>query len=170
MKHIFHIVAASGDAVCGEGVIGKGGQLPWKYSDDLKFFKATTMGHTVIMGRKTFESIGKPLLGRENIVISRSNFQSSPEIKVFHSIEQAIENASNEKVFIIGGAEVYKQTIPMAEGIYLTRVPGSYEGDIKYPPIPSIFKENEEQSKQLQEKFNIPIVYFENTGGTANFS
>ena len=161
--HLYHIVAASGDAM----VIGKENQLPWpKNSEDLKFFKETTMGGTVIMGRKTFESIGqRPLPGRENIVLSRSSFGYGglDEVKIFHSVEEAIENASRSNVFIIGGAEIYRQTIDKAEKIYLTRIPGNYSGDVKYPAIPPVFKENKEESESLQKKFGIPVVCLENT-------
>ena len=168
MDHkLFHIVAASGNAMTGHGVIGKNNQLPWHYSEDLKFFKATTMGTTVIMGRKTFESIGKPLPGRENIVLSHSNLSTSPEVKVFHSINEALSNAQNENVFIIGGAELFSQTIDQVNGIYLTRVPGSYEGDVTYPMIPKTFKENLQKTKELKDRFKIDVVYLENTGANS---
>ena len=161
--HLFHIVAVSGNAAAGEGVIGKDNQLPWpKFSEDLKFFKATTAGNTVIMGRKTFESIGKTLPDRENFVISHSDL-NVPGVKFFHSIEEAIEKAPTEKIFIIGGAEIFRRTIHQIEGIYLTQVKGSYQGDARYPAVPKTFQENKEESKHLQEKFKIPVIYLENT-------
>lgn len=163
-RKIFHIVAASGDARTGHGVIGKNNQLPWHYSDDLKFFKATTMGNAVVMGRKTFESIGKPLPGRENIVLSHSNVPAAPEVKVVHSIDAALQNSSKPNIFIIGGAELFSQTMHRIDGIYLTKVPGEYEGNMHYPTIPSNFKENLEESKKLKDKYKIDIVYLENTG------
>lgn len=167
-RHCFHIVAASGNAVKGEGVIGRNNQLPWpKNPADLKFFKETTMNGTLIMGRKTFESLGRrPLPGRENIVLSASPLDVSAEVKVCHSLEDALTVASKENVFIIGGAEVYRQTMDKIEGIYLTQIGGSYLGDTKYPSIPSIFEENKEISQRLQEKFKIPVVYLENTTGS----
>ena len=161
--HVFHIVAASGDVFSGEGVIGRDNQLPWpKNPQDLKFFKATTLGNTVIMGRKTFESIGKALPERENIVLSRTGFQAPESVKIFHSLEEAVKNASYEKVFIVGGGELYKQSIDLAEGIYLTAIEGTYSGDTKYPPIPKSFQENKKKSETLQGKFGIPIIYLEN--------
>ncbi len=165
MEHkVFHIVAASGDAISGHGVIGKNNQLPWRCSDDLKFFKATTMGNAIVMGRKTFESIGKPLPDRENIVLSHSDLSTSPGIKVVHSIDAALENSSKPNIFIIGGAELFSQTMDRIDGIYLTKIPGTYEGDVYYPVIPSNFKENLEESKKLKDKYKINIVYLENTG------
>ena len=158
---LYHIVATSGDAM----VIGNKNELPWsKYSEDLKFFKATTSGHTIIMGRKTFESIGqKPLPKRENFVLSRSNFDVPAGVKLFNSLDEAIKNASNETIFIIGGADLYQQTIDKADGIYLTKIEKSYPGDVQYPKIPSCFKKNEEKTKDLREKYGIDIIYLENT-------
>ena len=118
------------------------------------------------MGRKTFESIGKPLPGRENIVLSRSSLDVPKEVKVFSSVEDAMKNASREKVFIIGGAEVYKQTIDKVEGIYVTPVSGDYPGNVYYPSIPFHFEENKKKSKELQEKYKIPVVFYENIGRT----
>src|SRR3989338_5260970 len=161
MEHkLFHIVAASGDAM----VIGKDNKLPWHYSDDLKFFKATTMGSAIIMGRKTFESIGKPLPGRDNFVLSRGDFSSPLVVNVIHSLDKAYRKTDKENIFIIGGADLFRQTIGQVNGIYLTKVPGSYEGDTMYPAIPKTFKENGQKTKELKDKFKIDIVYLENTG------
>lgn len=123
------------------------------------------MGHTVMMGSNTFEGIGgRPLPGRENIVLSRSSDFKAPDgVKVFHSVEEGVRNSSNRKVFIIGGGEVYRQTLKMAEGIFLTPIERLYDGDAKYPPLsPEIFQKDKEESDALQEKFKIPIVYFRN--------
>ena len=168
--HLYHIVAASGDAMSGQGVIGQNNALPWpKFSQDLKFFKETTMGGTVIMGRKTFESIGqKPLPERENIVVTTNyDLVLSEAVKVAHSVKEALQSASKPNVFIIGGAQLYAQTLKQIDAIFLTNVPGGpYSGDTKYPPIPSSFVRNEEKSKELKEKYKIDILYFENTERT----
>ncbi len=108
------------------GVIGVDGKMPWHIPEELKFFKETTMGHPVIMGRKTFESIGsKPLPGRENIVIS-TTLEETPDITVISDIEELIANKDViddiEKVFVIGGAEIYKLFLPHADKLYLTLV------------------------------------------------
>ena len=158
--HLYHIVATT----AGTLVIGNKNQLPWpKFSEDLKFFKETTTGSTVIMGRKTFESIGRPLPNRKNFVLTRSQDFKAPEgVKVFHSLDKALANVETEKAFIIGGADLYKQTISQVEGIYQTKVPQNYEGDAYYPSIPKFFKPCEEISRALKEKYKIDIVYFEN--------
>ena len=116
------------------GVIGKDNQLLWKLSADLKQFKMLTTCHSIIMGRKTFESIGRPLPNRTNIVISRQKDLTLPEgvLKV-NSLETAIETAKNhtgkEEVFIIGGGNVYDQALKITDKIYLTEVKASIEGD-----------------------------------------
>ena len=164
MKHrVYHIVAVSGDAISGQGVIGKDNQLPWpKNTNDMKFFRATTTGNTVIMGRKTFESIGRRLPERENIVVSRSGFKAPEGIRVASSIREGIESAPTEKVFIIGGAQIYEQTLNGIDGIYLTEIDGRYSGDAKYPKIPSYFKKNKKESSDLSQKYGINISFLEN--------
>jgi len=131
------IVAASEN-----NVIGKNNQLPWYLPGDLKYFKAITMAKPVIMGRKTFESIGKPLPGRDNIVITRNADYQADGIKVVTSLEEAIELAesitlinSGEEIMIIGGAQIYKQALAMADRVYLTRVHRHVEGDAFFPEL-----------------------------------
>ncbi|TVQ66706.1 MAG: dihydrofolate reductase [Balneolaceae bacterium] len=126
-------------------VIGMDGKLPWHYSEDLKFFKRTTMGHPILMGRVVFEELNeKPLPGRENIVLSRS--KSYHHVKTFSSIEEALEYLKDyEKVFVIGGGNIYRQTIDKADELIITRINREYEGDtflIDYRQnIGSIWKE-----------------------------
>ena len=117
-------------AVSDNGVIGAGNRLPWHLPADLKRFKALTMGHPIIMGRKTFESIGKPLPGRTNIVVTRqAEFQACGAL-VAHSIEDALLICENTtEVFVIGGAEIYRQALPHADKIYLTRIHHAFEGN-----------------------------------------
>ena len=114
-------------------LIGAGNGLPWHLPADFKHFKAITMGKPVIMGRKTFESIGRPLPGRHNIVISRSGF-SAEGVTVVDSIEKALIEAGNvEEVMIIGGASFYQQMIDRADRMYLTHVDAACEGDAWFP-------------------------------------
>lgn len=127
-------------AVAENNVIGKDNKLIWHISDDLKRFKALTMGHSIIMGRKTFESIGKPLPGRRSVIITRNRNYSMEGCEVVHSLEAALElTKTEEEVFIIGGAEIYKQAIVFADKIYLTSIFHSFDGDTFFPEI----KENE---------------------------
>lgn len=121
-------------AVDENGLMGKDGKLPWHLPADVKHFKETTTGHLVIMGRKTYESIGKPLLNRTNIVISRS-ISTIPGCIVVHSVENVFELIPDEKlVFVIGGAEIYRQFRPHAQFLYMTRIHHEFEGDT-YSPL-----------------------------------
>lgn len=121
-------------AVSENGVIGRNNELLWRLPDDLKRFKALTMGYPMIMGRKTFESIGKPLPGRTSIVITRSSSYQVPGILVAGSLEQALSLAQEqgkEKVFIVGGGEIYKQALEseVVDHLFLTRVCANEAGD-----------------------------------------
>lgn len=115
--------------------IGRNNQLLWHISEDLKYFKKITSGHTVIMGRKTWESIGKPLPNRRNIVVSLS-LEKITDAEVYKSLELALKAAGNESLFIIGGGEIYKQALPLAEKLYLTIVNLTVEdADTFFPKI-----------------------------------
>ena len=139
-------------------VIGKDNQLLWKLSADLKQFKALTTGHSVIMGRKTFESIGRALPNRTNIVISRQKNITLPEgVLVANSLEKAIEIAKthvgNEEIFIIGGGNVYKQALVMTDRIYLTEVKTNIEGDAFFTDLDkNIWQEISRVSHQKDDK------------------
>jgi len=125
-------------AVATNGVIGADGGLAWKISDDLKWFKRVTMGKPIIMGRKTFQSIGRPLPGRSNIVITRSLDFSADGVFIARSITAALTLACEfeaGEVCVIGGGEIYRQTIETADRIYLTRVDASVDGDTHFPEI-----------------------------------
>lgn len=123
-------------AIAENGVIGGGNELLWHIPDDLKRFKRITSGHSVIMGRKTYESIGKPLPNRRNIVISRNPSFAVAGAEVACSIANALEMTKSEnEVFIIGGGEIYRQALPMATKLYITRVHDKYEGDTFFPDI-----------------------------------
>lgn len=120
-------------------VIGRGNALPWHLPDDLKRFKALTMGHPVIMGRKTFDSIGKPLPGRRTIVITRNPKFQAPGAAVAASLDRAIELArgadGDDEVFIAGGGEIFAQAMARADRIHLTLVHASIDGDAFFPEI-----------------------------------
>ena len=137
MKKEINIVVAIGK----NRVIGKNNQLIWKISDDLKRFKAITSGYPIIMGRKTFESIGKPLPNRTNIVVTRNTEYAIDGITVVNSLDGAIKKGFElgEQIFIIGGQEIYKQAIEKANRIYLTLVEDTAEGDAFFPDY-SMFK------------------------------
>ena len=125
-------------AAAENNAIGKNNQLLWHLPNDLKFFKNTTWAGVVIMGRKTFESVNKPLPGRLNIVITSNPDWHYENVKTAQSLEQAIEIAKAEnfkEIFIIGGGEIYKQSMPLADVIYLTRVHTQMEGDTFFPVI-----------------------------------
>jgi len=123
-------------AVAKKNVIGKDNQLIWHISDDLKRFKALTTGHHVIMGRKTYESIGKPLPNRVNIVITRNPKYRAEGCIVVSSLEDALKSCENDQeVFVIGGGELYRLALPLASKLYLTLVLKDFEGDTFFPEI-----------------------------------
>lgn len=115
------------------GLIGRGNDLPWHLPEDLKNFKAITMGHPILMGRNTFESIGKPLPGRTNIVITRNADFKAEGVTVVHSLEEALGAANAETIFVIGGSSIYAEALPRAAVIYQTLVDDEFEGDVYFP-------------------------------------
>ncbi len=127
-------------AVAENGIIGRDGGLPWRLSSDLKTFRRLTMGKPMIMGRRTFASLGKPLDGRDNLVVTRDAGFASPGVEVFPALEPAIERArtlANERgtdeIMMIGGADIYRQVLDTADRIYWTRVEASPDGDTVFP-------------------------------------
>lgn len=118
-------------------LVGKQNRLPWRLPADLTYFMNVTMGHTIIMGRKTFESFPKPLPGRKSVIITRNENYIAPEgCVVVHSMQEAIEHVQASGVaecFIIGGAEIYKQFLPIADRLYVTRIEGKFDGDTYFP-------------------------------------
>ncbi|MEM9495269.1 MAG: dihydrofolate reductase [Pseudomonadota bacterium] len=132
-------------AVAQNDVIGVAGDLPWRISDDLKWFKEKTLGKPIIMGRKTFASIGKALPGRDNIVVTRSPAFSAPGVFVARRIDEAIKLAKAcakargvDEVCIIGGGEIYAQTIDLVDRVYLTRVDADVKGDAFFTPMDAL--------------------------------
>lgn len=125
-------------AVSQNNVIGLNNDLPWHLPADMKFFKNTTMGHAVVMGRKTYESFGKALPGRTNIVITHQKGYTLPDATIVYSLEEAIEKAKaieQQEIFILGGAQIFQQSIPLLNRIYLTRIYHNFDGDTFFPTI-----------------------------------
>lgn len=119
-------------AISRNRVIGKDGKLPWHISEDLKRFKQLTTGHTILMGRKTFESLARSLPNRRNVVLSSKEI---PGVETYHTLAHALQALENEeKVFVIGGGEVFLQTLEQADVLYLTLVDQEVEGDTFFPP------------------------------------
>ena len=146
-------------AVAQNGVIGRAnGEMPWHVKEDFQHFKRTTIGFPIIMGRKSFESLGQPLKGRENIIVTRNkklkyNFD---EVKIFHSLDSAIDyckSLNKEKVFVTGGGEIYKQSISLADEMIISYMKFDAEGEVKFPE----FSESEWNviSKDNREEFEI---------------
>lgn len=131
-------------AVAENGVIGKDGGLPWRLSSDLKTFRRLTMGKPIVMGRRTFQSIGKPLDGRDNIVVTRDPHFEVQGVSAVATIDEALTLArilattrGADEVMVIGGADIYEMLLPLADRIYLTRVHAAPEGDRHFPPLDS---------------------------------
>lgn len=129
-------------AMAANGVIGRDNGLPWHLPEDLRYFKRTTLGKPVIMGRKTFESIGRPLPGRPNIVVSRRGGWSAAGVTVTDSLASALScaqalalDSGAEELVVIGGAQVYEAALPLADRLYVTEVHATVDGDTWFPPV-----------------------------------
>lgn len=115
------------------GLIGREGRLPWRMPEDLKHFRRLTMGKTMLMGRKTWDSLGKPLDGREHWVLSRDAAFLPPGCQVFRNLESALDSFQGDELMVIGGADLFRMTLPLAQRIFLTRVHARLEGDTWFP-------------------------------------
>lgn len=122
-------------AVARNGVIGADGGIPWHLPEDFAHFKATTLGHTLVMGRATYDSIGRPLPGRTTIVVTRDPQWSAEGVEVAHSVEDALAMAGDGEVFVAGGATIYEQAMPRADVLLISEVDLEPEGDTIFPPI-----------------------------------
>jgi dihydrofolate reductase len=142
-------------------LIGKGNRLPWRLSADLQWFRRQTYGKPVLMGRKTFESIGKPLPGRRNIVISRKDMDIEG-CTVVHSLDQArAASGDAEEIMVIGGAEIYSRLLPLADRLYFTRIHDSFEGDAWFPEFDlSEWREIYHESHSPDEKNPYAYSFF----------
>ena len=161
-------------AVADNGVIGRNNSLPWHLPEDLRYFKRVTLGKPVVMGRKTFESIGRPLPGRANIVITRSHEWSVDGVSVVNSLDDALRLAADiaaldgaDELMVIGGAEIYTNAIPLAQRLYLTQVHADVEGDAWLPEIDwSRWREvsRERFAASEDNPFDYSFVVFERKG------
>jgi len=142
-------------------VIGVNNTLPWHLPEDLKYFKATTMGKPIIMGRKTYDSIGRPLPGRTNIVVTRQADWLADGVKVVRTLEDALAVASAEEpaeIMVIGGAQIYELMLPVADRVYLTQVYSEIEGDAWFPAMSA--SQWQQVSSQQPEKRHDPAYAF----------
>ena len=157
LPHINTVVAITRK----DAAVGNGGKLLFHISDDLKRFKALTMGHPLIMGRKTFESIGRPLPGRTNIIITRNLDFKAEGCLVVGSLEEAIEKASvlDNEIFIGGGGEIYKQAFPYIHKIYLTIVDSDVQGDVFFPDWRNDFKKETFREERFDEKAGLKYTW-----------
>jgi dihydrofolate reductase len=146
-------------ALAANRVIGKNNALPWHLPADLKRFKALTMGHPVVMGRKTYESIGRPLPGRRNLVITRNRDYSAPGCEVVHSLDAAIAACRGaQEIFIIGGAELFRESLPRAHCLEFTEIRAEIEGDVTFPEF-SISEWHETGREIHTDEAGIPFRY-----------
>jgi len=155
-------------AVARNGVIGKDNRLPWNLPADLAYFKKVTMGHAVVMGRRTFESIGRPLPGRCNIILTGDRNYHPENCIIMHSVEEVLEYGKDRDIFIIGGAKVYKSFMNHAGMLYITLIDRDFEGDAYFPEIDksqwtvvSQTKWGKDESSGYRYRY---IVYRKNSG------
>ena len=148
-------------AIAQNRTIGHNNALLWHIKEDMRFFRTTTSGHPVIMGRKTFESLGcRPLPKRTNIVISRSEREYEGAL-LAHSLEEAVRMAGDDsEIFIIGGAQIYKEALSIADRLYITRVERDYEGDTSFPEVDmSQWRLVDEMRHERGEEFEYPFAF-----------
>jgi dihydrofolate reductase len=147
-------------AMAQNGVIGRDNALPWRLPADLKRFKAFTLGKTVLMGRKTFESIGRPLHGRDNLVLTRDRRWLASGVIVVHSVEQALAQAGANELVAIGGAQIYRMLMPFARRIYLTHVHADVPGDTFFPDFdPTQWDDVECRMHPADEEHAYPVTF-----------
>jgi Dihydrofolate reductase len=138
-------------------VIGSGNSIPWHLPEDFKWFKQITTGNVIVMGRKTFESIGRPLPNRETIVLSRGDFQH-PGVRTIQSLAEIDLQGESREVFICGGAQIYAQTLALCSDLFLTLVTREVQGDAFFPP----FEDQFELKEQLRETPEFKILHYTN--------
>lgn len=145
-------------------VIGKDGKMPWHLPADLRYFRETTSGHTVVMGRKTYESMGRPLPNRRNIILTRQKDLKIEGCEVFNDIEEVKKQFKDEEVFVIGGAEIYELSLPFADRVYLTEIDAELDGDTFFPEIDkSKWREISRKTyiKDEKNKYSLDFVIYE---------
>lgn len=154
-------------AAAENNLIGKDNGLAWHLPADLRHFKQITLGHPILMGRKTYESIGKPLPGRTSIVITTQEDYEAPGCLVAHSLQEAVEQAKQleeEMICIIGGAEIYRQALPLTDKIYLTRIHHTFEGDAYFPELKEenwVVSEQEYHEADEKNKYSFSFMTLE---------
>lgn len=147
-------------AVAQNGIIGTGGTMPWHITEDFRHFKAVTLGHAVVMGRKTYDSIGRPLPGRRNIVITRNADLRIEGCQMAASLEGALAMCEGEEeVFVIGGGEIYRQAMPLATKLYITHVGVEVEGDTRFPTIGPEWREVRREEFERGSAFEHPFAF-----------
>ena len=147
-------------AVAENGVIGRAGQLPWRLPADLRHFKAVTMGKPVLMGRRTWESIGRALPGRRNVVISRQPGFRAEGAEVYPDVDSALAAVAAEpEVTVIGGAEIYRQLLPRAEVLHLTRVHAQVDGDTYFPELDAGWRRVEQQARAADDQHPYALTF-----------
>jgi len=154
-----HIVAA----VASNGIIGARGKLPWHLPQDLQHFKRLTLGHPVIMGRRTWESLGRALPGRENIVVTRRRGYEAPGAAVASSLDAALALCAGEPIaFVIGGGELYAAALPLAAGLVLTEIHKDFEGDARFPDFDRAkWRETQRESHTAADGMRFDFVLYE---------
>lgn len=152
-------------AMANQRIIGRDNTLPWHLPEDLKHFKATTLGKPVIMGRKTWESLGRPLPGRRNIVVSRNAGYQPAGGELAGSLTEAIaRTAADAEVFVIGGAELYRQALPLAQRLYLTEIAADYAGDAAFPEFsPTVWRETSREAHVSATGIPYAFVLYQRT-------
>ncbi|QHS22532.1 dihydrofolate reductase [Virgibacillus sp. MSP4-1] len=144
-------------------VIGKDGGLPWRLPNDLKFFKETTMDHTIVMGRKTYQSIGRPLPRRENVILTRDRTFKAEGCEIIHSWDNVMERNERipkEEIFIIGGSELFNTALSFADKMYITEIEESFEGDTFFPAFDQSEWELVHKEKGIKDDRNPYDYYF----------
>ncbi|CAG4884944.1 Dihydrofolate reductase type 3 [Georgfuchsia toluolica] len=159
MKPLLTLIAA----VARNGIIGRNNTLPWRLPEDLKHFKALTTGHPIVMGRKTWESLGQPLPGRHNIVITRDAAYHAAGATVVNSLEGALHLANDaEELFVIGGAEIYRLALPLADRLQLTELDADFAGDTHFPDVDRItWRETIRERHRSASSFDYAFVTYE---------
>jgi dihydrofolate reductase len=150
------------------GVIGRDGALPWRLPEDLAFFKRTTMGHPIVMGRRTWESIGRPLPGRRNIVVSRRADYTAAGAEVAPSLDEALRLcAGSAELFVIGGAQLYAEALARADRLIVTEIDADFDGDTRWPaPDPAQWREaaREHLPPAGERQFGLDFVIYQRRG------
>lgn len=155
--HLSHLHFTSIVAMTAERVIGHLGSMPWHLPEDLKHFRETTLHHPILMGRKTFDSIGRALPKRQNIVLTRNRDWKQHNTETIHQIEDLAQlTLWKNTIFIIGGAEIYRELLPVTESIIVTHIKRNYHGDTYFPAFKALFP----NEKKLQKKINFDIISY----------